>query len=319
MISPARILRRAAAVPRVAGQLVRHGRPPRLLLFGPMSLGDDLLCTAVLREARRRGQPFAMMTDRPELFAHNSDPSDLIPVDDYYAATLAHLGTRVVYPYYLGHSPESADRDVFPPGHIIEEMCRVAGLTGEISLRPYLHLTPAERSAGAIHPRQIAVHSTGSAAAIPYANKEWGPQKFAEVARLLAPDFHLVQIGSANDPALPVQTDLRGKTALRATAAILANSLAFVGLEGFLVHLARAVECRAVVVFGGRSLPSTFGYTAHRNLIGPVSCSPCGLRNTCDRDRECMGVIAAATVAGAAREVALGPRTSLPVETAFVP
>jgi hypothetical protein len=319
MISPARIFRRATAVPRVVGQLARHGRPPRLLLFGPLSLGDDLLCTAVLREARLRGQPFAMMTNRPELFAHNSDPSHLIPVDDYYAATLARLGTRVVSPYYLEHASENPDRDLFPAGHIITEMCRVAGLSGEISLRPYLNLTSAERSAGAIHPRQIALHSTGAAAAIPYANKEWGPQRFAAVARLLAPDFHLIQVGSARDPALPVHTDLRGKTTLRATAAILANSLTFIGLEGFLAHLARAVDCRAVVIFGGRSLPKTFGYIAHRDLIGPVSCSPCGLRDTCDRHRECMTVITPAVVASAAREVALSPRVILHVETAVLP
>lgn len=66
MITPARIFRRATALPRVVGKLARHGRPPRLLLFGPLSLGDDLLCTAVLHEARLRGQPFAMMTNRPE-------------------------------------------------------------------------------------------------------------------------------------------------------------------------------------------------------------------------------------------------------------
>jgi len=259
-----------------------------------------------------------MLTARPALFVGNSDPRRILPIDDFYLAALRRTGARIVQPYYLGADPAVADRDLFPPGHIIAEMCRLAGLHGRISLRPYFFLTDAERAAGALHPRQIALHSTGAAAALPYANKEWGPHNFAAVARLLSPDFHLVQIGSASDPALPVDTDLRGKTSLRESAAILAHSLTFVGLEGFLAHLARSVECPAVVVFGGRSRPATFGYSANRNLTTAVSCSPCGLRATCDHARECMTLILPTTVAEAARQLAGAPRAPLAVDTALV-
>ena len=86
-------------------------------------------------------------------------------------------------------------------------------------------------------------------------NKEWGAGNFGSTARMLAPDFKTVQLGSPSDPALPVDADLRGRTSLREAAAVLANSAAFVGLEGFLSHLARAVDCPAVVVFGGRARP----------------------------------------------------------------
>jgi hypothetical protein len=314
--SPPTWVRRAARLPRLAGQFARWGAPRRALLFGPLSLGDDLLCTAVLREARARGTPFAMLTARPEFFIGNPDPLRVLPIDDYYVAALRRTGAQVCQPYYVSRDPALPDRDLLPPRHIIAEMCRLAGLTGSVALRPHLFLTEEEHARGRLQPRQIALHSSGAAAAIPYANKEWGPENFAAVARLLAPDFHLVQLGSTRDPALPGVTDLRGKTTLRETAAILAGSLAFVGLEGFLAHLARAVECPGAIVFGGRALPETFGYSANRNLTTTLPCSPCGLRNTCDFGRECMTRITPAVVADAAREVAARPRRPLTVDLA---
>lgn len=286
-----RLRQRGRQFPRVLGQLERYGIPRRSLLFGPKSLGDDLLCTAVLREARLRDQPLTMFSQRPELFAHNLDPLRVLSIDDYYLATLRRLGAAVIQPYYLSPDPVNPDRDVFPAQHIIAEMCRLVGLTGSVRLRPYLHLTPEERSFGSFFPRQIALQSSGLAAAIPYRDKEWGSDRFAAVARHLSPEFKLVQIGSAADPALPVDLDLRGKTTLRQVAAVLANSAVFLGLEGFLVHLARAVECPSVVVFGGRARPAVFGYSANHNLVSSPPCSPCGLRNTCAYQLACMASI----------------------------
>lgn len=301
-ISPAAAPHRPRSVRalRFARNLVRWGLPARSLLFGPLSLGDDLLCTAVLREARRRGQPFAMMTARPELFAGNADPARLLPVDDDYVAGLRRLGARVIQPYYVGRHPADAQRDLLPSRHIIAEMCALAGLHGEVALRPYLTLTDSEHAAGALFPRQVALHSTGLAAALPYDTKEWGADRFAAVARALAPHVKLIQLGSLRDPALPVDVDLRGKTTLRAAAAILAASSAFIGLEGFLTHLARAVDSPSVVLLGGRAPAEIFGYTANRNFTAFPSCAPCARRTGCPYDMACMTAVSPTEVADAA-------------------
>ncbi len=250
--------------------LLRHGRPRRVLLFGPRSLGDDLLCTTVLHEARRRGQPFAMMTRRPELFRGNSDPSAILPVDDYYAQALRRLGSRVIQPYYAGSDPTNPHRDVFQPRHLLAEMCRLAGLRGEISVRPYLSLSPGEEQNGRRFPRQVAIQSSCLSAAFPFTTKEWGAGRFAAAVKQLAGDFQLIQLGAPADPPLPVDLDLRGRTTLREAAAILAASEVFVGLEGFLTHLARAVDCPAVVIVGGRVRPETAGYACNVNLFRAV-------------------------------------------------
>jgi len=237
-----RWLGRLAVAPRLGLRLLAWGAPPRSLVFGPLSLGDDLLCTAVLREARQCGRPFTMFTARPELFLGNTDAAAIRAIDDHYLALLRRLGRQVASPYYVTADPAAPDRDGLPPRHAIAEMCRLAGLAGEVALRPYLTLTPAELAAAPRRPRQLVLHSSGRAAALPYPTKEWGADRFAALARLLASDFSLVQIGAPDDPLLPgIALDLRGRTTLRQAAAVQAASLLFIGLEGFLVHLARAV------------------------------------------------------------------------------
>ena len=316
--SAPRPLRLLFQVPRLAGRFLAHGFPARTLLFGPLSIGDDLLCTTVLHEARRRGSPFAMMTDRPELFARNPDPCGLIPVDDYYARALRTLGRTVVQPYYAHSDPAEPDRDIYSPGHVLARMCRAAGLTGEIELRPYVFLTSSELSAGRRASRQIAIQSTAAAAALPFANKEWVPERFAQVVGGLPPGFAAVQLGVSSDPPLAGAIDLRGRTSLREAAAILAASEAFVGLEGFLGHLARAVDCPAVIVLGGRTSPETLGYPGNEYLASPTPCAPCGLRNRCDYGRACLAGVGVEAALGALRRLLERNPRPLPVARATV-
>jgi ADP-heptose:LPS heptosyltransferase len=95
---------------------------------------------------------------------------------------------------------------------------------------------------------QIAIQSTTRAAATPLHNKEWLPERFQAVVNALSGQLNFVQVGSSGDPKLDNVIDLRGKTTLRQAAAVLARSRLFVGLVGGLMHLARAVDCSAVIV-----------------------------------------------------------------------
>src|SRR5689334_12130208 len=131
MIAASPKIRRTTATRAVgfARNLLHWGFPTRSLLFGPLSLGDDLLCTAVLREARKRGRPLTMMTARPELFLGNPDPARVIPIDDDFVAGLRRLGARVTQPYYVRPHPTDPQCDHLPGRHIIAEMCALAGLS----------------------------------------------------------------------------------------------------------------------------------------------------------------------------------------------
>ena len=169
----------------------------------------------------------------------------------------------------------ATDRDVTPPGHFTETMCRVAGIKGEIEVRPYLYLHSREREKGRLYPSQAVIHSAGLAA---MKNKQWPTARYQVVADDLQNEVRWIQLGLAEDPPIIGALDLRGRTTLRETAAILANSKVFVGEAGFLMHLARAVETRAVIVYGGREDPKVSGYRANENIVGRTICSPCWQR-----------------------------------------
>ena len=71
------------------GIAARFGLPETIIRFGydlgVHGLGDDLLCTAVLRELRRRRQgELWMMSNHPELFAGSGDADRVLPLDGLY-------------------------------------------------------------------------------------------------------------------------------------------------------------------------------------------------------------------------------------------
>jgi ADP-heptose:LPS heptosyltransferase len=256
------------------------------VFFFGLAPGDDLLCTAVLRELRKRGlSNFWMMSSHPELFEGMSDAARIVPVSDRYR-TLAKIYKREIR--ILEYAPWEKDQSVPPSRHIIAELCACAGVTGPITLKPYLALSEIEKLEGAWASTFIAVQSSGLASKLPMKNKEWLPQRFQELVDVLSSEFKFVQLGSALDPPLRGAKDLRGATSIRQLAAILHHARLYVGNVGFLMHLARAVECPSVIVYGGREAPWQSGYTCNINLFSAIACAPCWRWNTCDFNRKCM-------------------------------
>jgi hypothetical protein len=279
----------ARLAPSAAAMLARHGRPAMFINAVGAGIGDDMLCTAVFRELRRRGQhDFWITSKHPDLYRHNDDVGVVVPPLARYDILLKRLGTKIVYPWYTSYHPAFDRDDPMPEQHLISVMCQKAGITGEVTLRPYLFLRPDEEARGRVAARQIAIQSSGLDAKHSMLNKNWPLERYQEVVSSLRHRYDFVQVGSLNDPKLEGAVDLRGKTTLRGTAAVLRCSLAFVGQVGFLMHLARAVDCRSVIVYGGRETPAQSGYPCNENLYSPVHCSPCWRLNTCPYERECL-------------------------------
>jgi ADP-heptose:LPS heptosyltransferase len=192
------------------------------------------------------------------------------------------------------------------------------GVTGRIALRPYLRLTAAERAWGAAYRSAIAVQSSGLGARVRALNKEWFPDRFAEAAARLIGSHPIVQVGSPTDPPVPCTHDLRGKTTLRQLAAVLANCRMFVGLEGMPMHMARAVECPSVIVYGGRLRPDEIGYVCNENLYRATPCSPCWRESRCDFGRACLDAITAQDVVEAVGRMLERSRDGLAVESYII-
>jgi len=239
-----------------------------------------------------------MASTHRALFRYNADIDRVVPLGLFFDRWARRGGGQVALMSYAPHIKEE-DRDAQPPRHIIACLCQQLGLTGRVGLRPYMPLLDRERRAGALAPRQVAIQSSGLGAQYPMRNKEWFPERFQAVVTALKPRYSFVQVGAATDPPLEGAIDMRGKTSLRQTAAILSASLGFVGQVGFLMHLARAVDCRSVIIYGGRELPQQSGYTCNENLTTALPCAPCWRWNTCPYDRECMRRISAETAIAA--------------------
>jgi ADP-heptose:LPS heptosyltransferase len=134
-------------------------------------------------------------------------------------------------------------------------------------------------------------------------NKEWLPDRLQQVVHALRGEYTLVQLGSPTDPPLDGCLDLRGKTSIRESASIIANSRIFLGQVGFLMHLTRAVDRPAVIIFGGRELPWQSGYSCNTNLVRQLPCSPCWRSSSCinEVERACMRRITVEEVVAAVR------------------
>ena len=296
---------------------VRHGFPSRFFQ-GAGRIGDDLMCTTVFRELRKRSKrSLAVATRNPGLFEKNPDVEKIIVLTDTRLNRWGRAGLPIKTLAHSGYDA-SRDMDLPPDEHILIRMCRLAGISGPVELRPYIFLTPAELAAGRLAENQVAVQSTGLASPLAMLNREWYPQRFQELCAQLRSDVRVVQVGSASDMKLEGAIDLRGKTSLRQTAAVLANSLVFIGLVGFVMRLARAVDCRSVIIYGGREKPAITGYVANKNLYGQVRCAPCWLRNPCEFNRKCMDMITVDQVIAATADQISRYGTLLEVQTAVL-
>jgi hypothetical protein len=288
---------------------VTSGGLPDIGIYFNGGLGDDIMRSAVAKELNRRGtKKIWQFTVVPELYAGNSD-FVAVPDDPRLRRLCGMFGIPCVEVNY----PER------PPAHFIAIMCEAVGIRGHVDLRPYVVLTDDEKRSGKLSARpQIVIQTSSLAARYPMRNKLWPHERLQMVADVLKDEFYLVQLGAPSDPALSGALDLRGKTTVRQTAAILAASRLFLGLATGLVHLARAVDCRSVVIYGGREDPARSGYSANENLYWSGPCSPCWLRDDCDYDRVCMTEILPEHVIGAVRRQAERHEIPLPLDSAYI-
>jgi len=260
-----------------------------------------------------------MLSARPELFDRNTDFAEVLQPRVWGAWRAPYLRAKRLDLSYTSpineHSHQVQDRS--PDEHILKILCRKAGLAGAIELRPYLHLSDAECSRWRLGALQLAVQAQGESSGAAMKNKLWPTDRMAAVVRSVQhsiPEVSIIQLGDKSDPLLPGVIDMRGKTSLRETAAILSQSKAYVGTVGLLMHMARAVGCRSVIIYGGREKPWQTGYQCNVNLATSTDCSPCWKWNTCEFDRKCLAEITVEMVLEKVLAVLAAPQVPLEEE-----
>lgn len=224
------------------------------------ALGDNLLLSVILPELRRKNPKGKIIVETkfPELFLFN--PNVDWVTDKHFKTT-----RKFIKPKYriLENSVKS----------IYEQMLEYISDLKEGS--PELFLSKNEIEKHKEYFKYFTIAPLGKQA-FSANRKEWGIYKFQTLVNLIKEktDFNVVQIGAKSDNLLENVVDKRGFQ-IRETASIIKNSICFIGLEGGLMHLAKAVDKDSIIIYGGFINPEISIYENNINVINLVECSPC--------------------------------------------
>lgn len=286
-------------------------------IFAGADFIDDFLATgngtngtaALLREAREwRARRFDLAVLLPNAFAPALVAAlARVPVRVGYATQgrAPLLTHRVGVPEWRGHKHE-----VFHYLHLVAELERRLYGSSSIETRApetSLSVNDARRreaesllSENGARPGRplvaVCPGSTNSRA------KRWPAERFAAVADMLSERLgaEVVLVGAAEESdisrevarhmrARPVM--LTGKTDLAQTAAVLKASDLLVTNDTGPAHVAAAVGCPVVVIFGPTNPVTTRPFSPSAEVVRrPPDCAPCMLRD-CPIDHRCMTAI----------------------------
>ena len=256
-------------------------------------VGDVLLASVILKALSRiYMKKYVVETRFPELFYNNPHVSFVLPAER--RAVLIRKTFEHRFMWRIGSIinewfEKRLIRPTYPfpckNKHLVDAMAESVGI--ELlphERRPFIYLTKEEIKFQSWAKNWIAVQSSSSTYWTN--NKHWIPGRMQEVINALSAEgYFIVHIGSKDDEALTKVKDLRGKTTLRETAALLSNAALFIGMEGGIVHLARAVNTRSVVIYTHYTLPEETGYVENVNLRRTDNYYPCWNRKKCDECR----------------------------------
>lgn len=251
-----------------------------------------------------------MMSNYTDLFRGNHDIAKCVLEYPWIRDAAKKIGSDVCEVAY--NEPLSIGGNFIPERPIIAELCYRAGIRGEVALRPWFYDKKDECSFLVPSGKQLfLVQSTVMSAARAMRNKDWGVGNIQQVIDRLPSGLLPVQVGTSDDAPLSGVEDLRGKTNLQELTALMRRARLFLGMEGFLMHLARAVDTRSVVVYGGRTHPTSTGYRCNENLYTNLPCSPCWQSERCAHERACLSRIQVADVLEAIERLMARPEVTL--------
>lgn len=276
------------------------------------ALGSQLLLLyAAQMRHRMTGARSLVGTTVPELFGGADAFCDVLDgvsalnIGAKFPA-LASAGLRVL-PLTYYQPAKTADnklRAELSHRHLLADLCAGMGLEGRALLDPVFPLLPEEQGFGRFFDdSQIAIMSEGKER-----RKTWGADKMQAVVDALGARYHFVQIGASGDAPLRGVLDRRGALPLRQVAATLHNSDLFLGGIGALMHLARGVQCPAVITYSRSEPLEVASYPCNINLRAPDSCTRCQTdlllleKEGCPEEFNCVRRIGVDTVIAAVEE-----------------
>ena len=300
-----------------------------------IGMGDALIFSAVAHEIfKQTGKKVLVGHKNAEVFENNPyveatdtiyETPEKMTAEDIEFLKNNNLDIQYVT-YWLSRPIKGQPLNFFltyPKEHSIARSYSVCGYSGKINIKPEMYLTKEEKSFGRFFPKdrkQIAIMNSA------LEMKKQYPY-FQQIVDELKDEYDFIQIGALEDAVLKnTKENVVGKLTLRQTAGVLYNSDLFVGQIGGLMHMARAVDCPAVIAYSSAEPDYLARYIANIN-VGPenkcmlsqtgvcdVSCNPCLNENRyC-----CCYTIPVQKMIDGIREQLRKGKDNLPVEVAEV-
>lgn len=221
-------------------------------------LGDNLLLSAILPPLRGKYPKHKIIVESkrwPQLFKNN--PYVDWVTNKHFKTTKRHIKPK----YRITQNTENS---------IYEQIADHIGLKEK--LFPELYIEPSEIPN--IESKDYIAFCPCGKRGFSANRKEWGLENFQKVIDNLSLEIDFVQVGLESDPLLKNVVDMR-KLSIRETAGLIKNARLFLGLEGGLMHVAKAVDTPAVIIYGGAVDPKFSGYEENENIYIKLDCSPC--------------------------------------------
>src|SRR5205823_4665591 len=130
-----------------------YAKPDIVISFG-ISIGDDLLCTIVAEQLKKKGyRRIWMLTCFPEIFISNPHVHKVIKKDyngnasTVFKKYLKSIKVPFINPWYTRYN-KITDQDEIPQKHIVHIMCDAANVDYPKILKPNFYLTETEKQKG---------------------------------------------------------------------------------------------------------------------------------------------------------------------------
>lgn len=279
-----------------------------------MGLGGDLMLSAAIREIKKAYPEKRVYLTAGESFRERLlqwlkwKKGTLSPVfenNPYLSRGWIRKGAMVIdrsdpRNHYV--QEVLPDRYVFKDTqHVVELICRNFGVMPEY-IKPDLFFSPQEEE----RIQGIARHISSPFFVVePNGKTEftetrlWFFDRWQQLVDKLQKDITVVQVGDGSGRSLKNVVDFNGRLTFREAAMLIGSAELYVGTVGGLMHAARAVDTRSVILYSGYESPKLAGYAENINIIYGVHCAPCGLRIKCPYNRKCMDLITLECVYGA--------------------
>ena len=300
----------------------------RLLLRPPgVGIGDNLMCTPIFREIKRRnpGCHITFLTRYPELFKYNPHLDRLVAsATSQETAEVIRLGYDHLAPRFtadrllakgLETYRQAAKGRLFfgyahpspPPRPLITIMAECVGLESfdnhEVECTVPV-VTPEFRTRVAQITRPMIVIQPHASDWTP--NKTWPATYWRELVQALVADYDVVEAGTRAVIGPDFQHarfhSLAGSTSVSEFVHLVSVAQLFVGPVSGGMHLASAFHVPALILYGGWESPAGHRYPNVVPFYSPIECAPCWLTTPCPYQIKCLTMIHPPQVMAAVRQ-----------------